>query len=558
MKKILIILMVMWTAPLSAALAGVDSASMVVEWDGGGISVGDYVAWWERIEPAERPPLSTIEEKTEFLESMISASLMLAEAESLGLDEHPNVVDWVTRRRTALLMDELMSRATAGRLEIDEAEVERQYQRRLTQAVASHLIVPTLDEAEAMIDSINSGVPFEDLAVRHSSCASAARGGSLGPVRWGDFSDRWSEQAFRLEPGGVSPPFKVETGYGIVKIESKTLIEPSNPEAERQAIRNRLEKQLHFEEMKVFTDSLRLAYEFEIDVDAVVELCAGYAAKLMELGETREVVDIDVIPDLTESEKAKPVATYEGGSLSTGELVDIILNQPYAVRPELDNPNQMIPLVWRQARDTLLVVEAEKRELDKLPNVAVPLSKVWQRKLTAVLFRHLTQDAEVPEEELRTHYESDKEVHRQPKAHIASKILLTRREKADSLLELIEMGESFEDLAREHSLDPFSAPNGGDLGVVEEGSDEEFDGFFAQMEVGDIRYFRSLEGHLIMWLRERRESRIPTFEQARNVITKAMLPAYKDKILMDWIVAEREELGLTINRSILEQIDLGS
>ncbi|MFH1314449.1 MAG: peptidylprolyl isomerase [Candidatus Eisenbacteria bacterium] len=558
MKRILLVLMVMWVTPLCAAPAGVPAASMVVEWEGGGISVGDFVAWWERIDPPDRPPLSTIEEKTAFLESMISASLMLAEAESLGLDHDPNVVDWIRSRRTSLLMDELMAQATAGRLGIDDEEVEHLYLRRLTQVVARHLITPTLDEAEAMIDSINSGVPFEDLAMRHSTCASAARGGALGAVRWGDFSDRWSEQAFRLEPGEISPPFKVETGYGIVKIQSKTLVEPPNPEAERQAIRNRLEKQLLFEEKKVFTDSLRLAYGFDIDEDAVIELCSRYAVKLMELGETREVVDIDVIPDLMDSEKARPVATYEGGSLSTGELVDIILGYPYAVRPELDNPNQMIPLVWRQARDTLLVMEAEKRELDKLPKIAVPLLKVRQRKLAAVLFRHLTQDAVVPEEELRAHYESDPEAQRFPRAHVASKILLSSREAADSLLELIEMGESFEELARENSLDPFSAPHGGDLGLVKEGKDEEFDGFFAQMEVGDIRYFRSLEGHLIMWLRERHESRIPTFEQVRHVLTTSMLPVYKDQMLMDWIAKKREELGLTINHSVLEQIKLGS
>ena len=118
--------------------------------------------------------------------------------------------------------------------------------------------------------------------------------------------------------------------------------------------------------------------------------------------------------------------------------------------------------------------------------------------------------------------------------------------------------ELFEDLARENSIDPFYAPNGGDLGVVEEGSDVEYDEFFATMEVGDIKYFRSLEGHLIMWLRERRKAGIPAFEEARDDVVKDLRPAYKDQILIDWIGKRRVEVGVKINSGLLEEIELGS
>ena len=558
MKRMIVVLAVVSALAGSSALAAVDSASMVVEWDGGGISVGDFIAWWERMPAASRPPLSTMEEKTEFLESMINAKLMIAEAESLGADKHPDVVEWMVRRRATFMVEALFAQATAGRLGIDEEEVDRIYQRRLTQVVARHLIVPTLAEAEAMIDSINAGVPFEDLAMRHSTCASGARGGSLGAVRWGDFSDRWSEQAFSLEPGEVSPPFMVETGYGIVKAETKTLIEPANPEAERKAIRNRLEKQQHFEEKKVFTDSLKLAYEAEVDVDAVVELCAKYAVALMELGEEREVIDVDVIPDLTESEKAKPVVSYRGGSITTGELVDIILSQPYVVRPTLDDPNEMIPLAARQLSDTLLIIEAEKRNLDQLPEIAVPLEKIRQKKMTQILFKYITREAEVPEEELRAHFEANRQYYVLPTAHTASKILVESRAVADSILEVIEAGGDFAEIARRRSIDPFTAPRGGDLGLIEIGKDTEYDGFFATMEIGDVEYFRSLEGHLIMWLRDKREGGLPTFEEAKDQVAKALLPGYKDQMLIDWIKNLRSEKGVTVNQTVLEQIAPGS
>ena len=261
---------------------------------------------------------------------------------------------------------------------------------------------------------------------------------------------------------------------------------------------------------------------------------------------------------MTESEKAKPVVSYRGGSITTGELVDIILSQPYVVRPTLDDPNEMIPLAARQLSDTLLIIEAEKRNLDQLPEIAVPLEKIRQKKMTQILFKYITREAEVPEEELRAHFEANRQYYVLPTAHTASKILVESRAVADSILEVIEAGGDFAEIARRRSIDPFTAPRGGDLGLIEIGKDTEYDGFFATMEIGDVEYFRSLEGHLIMWLRDKREGGLPTFEEAKDQVTKALLPGYKDQMLIDWIQNLRSEKGVTVNRTVLEQIAPGS
>jgi peptidyl-prolyl cis-trans isomerase C len=550
---------VILAAACGSFAAEIGPSTTVVEWDRGQITVSDLTQWWERIKPDERPQVSTAEEKAGFLQSMISARLMLDEAESLGIHKDPGVMMWLARSRTSRLKEALEAQALKGRVAVEESEVERFYQRRLTQIEARHIIVPSLEQAEALLDSLRAGVPFEDLAHRHSTCASGERGGFLGDaVRWGDFSDRWSEQAFRLEPGEVSPPFMVEGGYAFIKVDGKTLVEPETPQAERYAIWRNLEKQKIFEETVAFRDSLRLGYDVDVDIGAVVALCAGYAEAIAALGETREVIDVDVEPALMDSEWDRPLVTYKGGSFSNHEVVDMILAQPYPTRPTLDDPDDMSNFLRRQLVDTLEVMEAEKRRLDELPEVAGPLQKIRQRKLIQRFYWHITHGVDVPEDVLRSHFETNRAAYTLEAGHTLSKIVVQSRASADSIMGLLESGASFEDIARRRSVDPFYAPKGGDMGFLPEGKDPEFDGFLSTMDIGEMKEFRSLEGFVILWLRERRERMLPSFDEALPMMEQTLRPAYRDQILNEWLAEEYERRGVKVHEDVLEQVALGA
>jgi peptidyl-prolyl cis-trans isomerase C len=558
MNRLLMVLLVACFAPSAVLGAGVDSTSLVAQWEGGGITVGEYTRWWSRLPPTERPVLSTMDARTAFLDNVINARLMLDEAKALGLDKSLTVVEWMQTQKANTLKEHLYQQAVEGRINVTEEDVDRIVDRRRTQITAKHIVVSTLERANEMLDSLNSGVTFEDLASRYSTCPSGANQGYLGVVRWGDFSDRWSSEAFQLEPGEISQPFPVENGYCIVKVETKTMTDLTNPEQQRARVRAGLERDINLEERKAFLDSLGIAYEVNMDVAAVVDLCAGYAEALQDLGETREVVDADVEPYLTSSEKERPVVTFRGGSFSYGDVVNMILDKPYVVRPQLDDPDEMIAFINRQLNDTLLIREAYHRGIDRLPEVAIPMEKLEQKRILMRFYHFTTSQVEIPEDSLRQHFEAHPEKYMTEAGHTASKIVLKTKAAADSILQLIRQGQSFEDLAIQNSIDPFTAPLGGDMGFYPEGKDTEFDGFFATMQVGDISYFRSVEGHVILWLRQRHEKRVPTFEEARESVETDIRPAYKDAMLARWLTERRRQLGVRINQPVLEGLELSS
>lgn len=553
---------ILFSVILVALLAGrapatsLDPTAVLAEWNDGSITVEDYVGWWKDMPEGERDTLDNMEAKGAFLENMISAELMLAEAESLAIAEQPDIKEFIARREFGIISETLLNRAMENAPAPDEDEVEEIYSRQLTQVNVRRIMVESRDMAEALMDSIAAGVLFEDLAYRHSTDVTGEKGGHMGTLRRSNLEEPWLTQIFRLEAGEVSQPFFTDRGWAIVKVDTRTEIPPQDPEGSKRGIRRSIERRLKFAEQAAYLDSLRLAYNVEIYGDAVIGLCSEYALALARQGERTVIVDEDIIPDFTEEEKDIVVAAFDGWAYTYEQVANTVLSQPYQTRPLLDDPDEMVTFIGRQVKDSLIVVEAGEIGLREYPEVQKEIAKAYRRRVATKVYRILTQDASVPEEEIRAEYDLHKDHYMMPAGHTVSKIVAPSRAAADSFVVRLAAGESFEELARTRSIDPFSAPEGGRVGFMKEGDDTEFDGYFEEMEVGDIRYVRSLEGHVILWLRERHELRQASFEDARPTVERQLRRLYREKALTDWIAAESAARGMKVHTEPLEAISL--
>ncbi len=541
---------------VEARATSLDPGTVLAEWNDGAITVADYVGWWKAMAEGERDTLDDMEAKEAFLDNMISARLMLAEAESLGLVEEPDIKGFLVKREFGILSEKLLDRAMQNAPAPDEEEIEEIYGQQVTQISMRRIMVETHDLARAIMDSIAAGVPFEDLAYRYSTDVTGERGGSVGMVRRSNLEEPWKTQAFRLKAGEVSQPFFTDKGWAIVKVDTRNEIPPQDPEATLRGIRNSIERRLKFAEQSAYLDSLRLAYNAEIHADAIIDLCSEYALALARQGERTAVVNSDIIPDFTPEERAAVVASFEGWTYTAGDVANTILAQPYPMRPVLDDPDDMLLFIGRQVKDSLIVAEAGKIGLRDDREVQREVARAYRNRVITKIYRTLTVDASVPDEAIRAEYEAHKDNYIMPPGYVISKIVAPTRAAADSFMVRLEAGEPFEDLARARSIDPFTAPQGGRAGFMKEGDDAEFEGYLETMEVGDIRYFRSLEGHVILWLRERHELRPASLEEAWPTVEKQLRGTYKDKVLEDWLAAERAARGVKVHPEGLEAISL--
>lgn len=102
---------------------------------------------------------------------------------------------------------------------------------------ASHILVETEDDAKKVIERINKGESFEELAKELSKdTGSAANGGDLDYFEYTDMVQPFSESAFNLEIGEISEPVKSEFGYHVIKVTDKTVDNEVTLETEKTVL----------------------------------------------------------------------------------------------------------------------------------------------------------------------------------------------------------------------------------------------------------------------------------------------------------------------------------
>ena len=87
-------------------------------------------------------------------------------------------------------------------------------------ARALHILVDTEDQCQKLIDQINSGADFAELAKQHSKCPSGQRGGDLGEFHQGMMVPEFDAVIFDTnnETGKVYPnPVKTQFGYHVIE-----------------------------------------------------------------------------------------------------------------------------------------------------------------------------------------------------------------------------------------------------------------------------------------------------------------------------------------------------
>ncbi len=115
---------------------------------------------------------------------------------------------------------------------------------------ASHILVETEEEATALIERLDAGESFADLAQEASSDSSAANGGELGWFTSGMMVPEFEAAVIALEVGEVSAPVQTQFGWHVVTMNDTRLrdvppleevTDQLRPQLEREAVQARLD-----------------------------------------------------------------------------------------------------------------------------------------------------------------------------------------------------------------------------------------------------------------------------------------------------------------------------
>ena len=117
----------------------------------------------------------------------------------------------------------------------------------------------------------------------------------------------------------------------------------------------------------------------------------------------------------------------------------------------------------------LYALDAEEKKLDQTPEFIENLENIKRTMLAQAAMKEVIKDVSISEDEAKKFYDENQKLFTQPERVHASHILVSDDESLAKVQEELKAGKSFDVVAQEFSIDPGSAPNGGDLGEFPRG-----------------------------------------------------------------------------------------
>lgn len=160
------------------------------------------------------------------VEQTINAHLLEEQAEKAGTAEREDVQKQIAETkkniiRTAYVQDLVNQGVTESKVKKRYAEYVSDV-KPVEEVKASHILVKTEEEANELIQKLNSGASFEELAKEHSIGPTGASGGDLGYFSKDQMVPEFSEAAFATKEGTYAKtPVKTQFGWHVLKVDDK-------------------------------------------------------------------------------------------------------------------------------------------------------------------------------------------------------------------------------------------------------------------------------------------------------------------------------------------------
>jgi foldase protein PrsA len=125
--------------------------------------------------------------------------------------------------RTALIANQLYARAlneAKEKVKVSEEDINKKFEEMKQQRRVSHILVKDLDTANKILDELNEGADFAQLAKEHSTDPGTAQaGGDLGFIGPdANLVQPFLDTAFSLKEGEISEPVESSYGFHIIKV----------------------------------------------------------------------------------------------------------------------------------------------------------------------------------------------------------------------------------------------------------------------------------------------------------------------------------------------------
>ncbi|MGR4928171.1 peptidylprolyl isomerase [Bradyrhizobium sp. CAR08] len=199
--------------------------SVVAKINGVEIRQSEITLAAEEVSAAVPAALSNDEKRDYYIAYLADLVLMDKAAEQQGItasNDYKQRLEMARRKLSAQMLLQAAAAKASSAEELQKAYAEASKQiGKLDEVSARHIVVRTEQEARAVVQELNDGKDFAELAKAKSIAPDAKQQGDLGYITEDQLTPEFSTAVFKLSKGEISAPIRSDDGWHIVKIEDR-------------------------------------------------------------------------------------------------------------------------------------------------------------------------------------------------------------------------------------------------------------------------------------------------------------------------------------------------
>jgi len=246
------------SSPVTAAVA----ETVIATVNGQPITKAELAVYSGQRKPPNNSPEANSEEV--IMKELVSLELMKQESLSKGLDKQPMVIATINQQERTALAGAAIQNFMANSPVSDE-DAKKIYDEQMSKPTkefnARHILVENEDEAVAIIELLDKGSDFSELAREKSTGPSGASGGELGWFNESQMVKPFSEAAAQLEKGQYTKtPVQTQFGWHVIILDDSRESTP----VPFEDVKDRIKMLLVNQNMQQHVETLRSAADIEI------------------------------------------------------------------------------------------------------------------------------------------------------------------------------------------------------------------------------------------------------------------------------------------------------
>jgi peptidyl-prolyl cis-trans isomerase C len=199
----------------------------------------------------------TQEQRAQALDTLVRAQVVGQQALKDGVDKVPETATLLELTRLNVLQQAVADKYLKDK-KASEQELRAEYETQVGSLAkqeyhAKHILVATEPFAQKVVDRLQKGEKFEEVAKHESMDASKDNGGDLGWFTPDKMVKPFSDAVLTLKPGEYThKPIQTQYGWHVIElVETRDLQPPAY-----DSVRQRLEQVVQAKKVKTYTDDL--------------------------------------------------------------------------------------------------------------------------------------------------------------------------------------------------------------------------------------------------------------------------------------------------------------